>query len=207
MYKLLKEHKIRMIIVSLLLILVFILSRAEANRIEQQSIAEQESVEIVEIEEPILEENKVEPKREVQIQSVPQFERDLGEPKENLSLQKQVPTITHAGGEPIDIDFLAKLIWAEGGTMSWEGQVLLCSAILNLCDLKGISVWTAGHTYNIFSVAYYVDSVTPSNMQYEVIDYVFNGGRNDSVCYFRTGRYHSFGTPYCCIDGVYFSSE
>ena len=118
-----------------------------------------------------------------------------------------MPTITHAGGESIDIDFLAKLMWAEGGTMSWEGQVLLCSAILNLCDLKGVSVWTAGHTYNIFSVAYYVDGVTPSNTQYEVIDYVFNGGRNDSVCYFRTGRYHSFGTPYCCIDGVYFSSK
>ena len=207
MYKLLKEHKIRMIIVSLLLILVFILSRAEANRIEQQSITEQESVEIVEVEEPMPEENEIKAKSELQIQSVPQFERDLGEPKDAVYLQKQTPTITHAGGQLIDVDFLAKLMWAEGGTMSWEGQVLLCSAILNLCDMKGISVWTAGHTYNIFSVAYYVDSVTPSNTQYEVIDYVFNGGRNDSVCYFRTGRYHSFGTPYCCIDGVYFSSK
>ena len=98
-------------------------------------------------------------------------------------------------------------MWAEGGTMSWEGQILLCSAILNLCDMTGKSVWEAGHTYNMFSVAYYVDDVTPSNTQYEVIDYVFKGGRNDSVCYFRTGYYHSFGTPYCCIDGVYFSSR
>ena len=83
MYKLLKEHKIRMIVIFLLLILVFILSRAEANRIEQQSIAEQESVEVIEIEETMPEEeNKIEAKRELQIQSVPQFERDLGEPKE-----------------------------------------------------------------------------------------------------------------------------
>ena len=44
-------------------------------------------MEIIEIEEPMPEEeNKIEAKRELQIQSVPQFERDLGEPKENLSL-------------------------------------------------------------------------------------------------------------------------
>ena len=108
--------------------------------------------------------------------------------------------------EEIDIDFLAKLIWAEGGTMSWEGQVYLCSAILNLCDMTGRSVWSAGHDYNMFSVAYIVDYVSPTQTQYDVIEYVLNGGRIADVCYFRTDFFHSFGTPVCSIDNVYFSA-
>lgn len=123
------------------------------------------------------------------------------------SESKKNKTIKYVGGEVVDIDFLAKLVFAEGGTMSWKGQVILCSAILNLCDYEEISVWDAGHNPNMFSVAYHVDNVIPSDTQYEVIDYVFNGGRVSDVCYFRTGHYHNFGTPYCYIDDVYFSSR
>lgn len=103
-------------------------------------------------------------------------------------------------------DFLAKLIWCESGTMSWEGQVYICSAILNLCDTYEISIWKAGHNKNMFSVAPYVDGSTPTQTQYDIIDYVINqGGRIPEVRYFQMGGYHSFGIPVRMIDGCYFS--
>ena len=105
-----------------------------------------------------------------------------------------------------DPTFLAKLIWCESGTMSWEGQVYIGSAILNLSDTYEMSIWTMGHQENMFSVAPYVDYETPTQMQYDVIDYVINqGGRIPEVRYFQMGCYHSFGIPVREIDGCYFS--
>jgi hypothetical protein len=105
-----------------------------------------------------------------------------------------------------DPTFLAKLIWCEGGTMSWEGQVYICSAILNLSDTYEMSIWKMGHRVNMFSVAPWVDSATPTQFQYDVIDYVINqGGRIPEVRYFQMGCYHSFGTPVHKVDGCYFS--
>ena len=103
-------------------------------------------------------------------------------------------------------EFLAKLIWCESGTMSWEGQVYICSAILNLSDTYEMSIWTMGHNKNMFAVAPYVDYSTPTQTQYDVIDYVINqGGRIPEVRYFQIGCYHSFGIPVREIDGCYFS--
>ena len=102
-------------------------------------------------------------------------------------------------------EFLAKLLYAEAGSMTWEGQVYTCSAILNLCDSRGISIFEGGHNEGMFSVAPYVDYVTPLKMQHDVIDYVLNGGRIADIKYFQCGWYHSFGTPVCYIENVYFS--
>lgn len=108
-------------------------------------------------------------------------------------------------GEPVDIEFLAKLLYAEAGTMDWWGKVYTCSAILNLCDTEHRNLWTAGHDKNYFSVALYVDSVEPTEEIYEVIDYVLGGGRISDICYFRTDYYHTFGTPVCQVGAHYFS--
>ena len=107
--------------------------------------------------------------------------------------------------ENIEYDFLAKLLYAEAGSMCWEGQVYVCSAILNLCEDRGLTIEEAGHNENMFSVAPYVDFVEPMQMQYDVIDYVLNGGRIADIKYFQCGWYHSFGTPVCYIENVYFS--
>ena len=112
---------------------------------------------------------------------------------------------TTAGGSEFNIDFLAKLLFAEAGIMGWEGQVYVCSAILNFCDRLDVSVWTAGHTNWMFAVSEIVDYQKPTQMQYDVIDYVLNGGRVMGVYFFRTDHYHSFGTPVCKIENVYFS--
>ena len=112
---------------------------------------------------------------------------------------------TTAGGLEFDKEFLAKLLHEEAGSIEWTGQVYVCSAILNFCDVECVSLWKAGHNPNMFSVASYVDYAKPDQMQYDVIDYVINGGRVYGVTYFRTRHYHNFGTPTCRIENVYFS--
>lgn len=104
-----------------------------------------------------------------------------------------------------DREFLAKLLYCEAGGEGWECQVYTCSAILNLSDYTGRSIWEMGHDYNTFSVAYIVDDAKPTQTQYDVIDYVLNGGRIAEICYFRTGHYHNFGTPVCQVGVHYFS--
>ena len=112
---------------------------------------------------------------------------------------------TEVNGEPVDIEFLAKLLYAEAGAMDWWGKVYTCSAILNFCDTGQRDLWAAGHDKNCFAVAPYVDSVEPTEEIYEVIDYVLGGGRIADICYFRTGYYHNFGTPVCQVGAHYFS--
>ena len=102
-------------------------------------------------------------------------------------------------------DFLAKLLYCEAGGESWECQVYTCSAILNLSDYSDRTIWDMGHDYNTFSVAYIVDDAEPTQTQYDVIDYVLDGGRVPEICFFRTDHYHNFGTPVCQVGAHYFS--
>ena len=114
---------------------------------------------------------------------------------------------THVMGEEVDRDFLAKMVFAEAGGEDWWCQVYTCSAILNHCEANGMTLSRAGHNANHFSVAPYVDRVTPTDMSYEVVDYVLSGGRIESICYFRTRWYHGFGTPICQVGAHYFSAQ
>ena len=114
--------------------------------------------------------------------------------------------ITVNNNSNIDTDLLAKLLYCEGGSMSEQGQIYVCSAILNFLDAEGVDLYTAAHNPNMFAVAGYVDSATPSDYQYNIINRVLNGERVADVKYFQVGNYHSFGTPVCSIDNVYFSA-
>ena len=108
-------------------------------------------------------------------------------------------------GEEIDKDFLAKMVFAEAGGENWMGKLYTCSAILNHCEKSNMTLWDCGHNASHFAVAPYVDRLTPTQECYEVVNYVLNGGRIAEICYFRTGYYHSFGTPICKVDNHYFS--
>ena len=114
---------------------------------------------------------------------------------------------THVANQTVDINFLAKLLFAEAAICNRTGKIYVCSAILNLCDQKNISIWDAGHNQNIFEVAPHVDQMEPTEDIYEIIDYVLNGGRIADICYFRTRKYHNFGIPVCQIENLYFSKE
>ena len=103
---------------------------------------------------------------------------------------------------------LAKLLYREAGSMSWEGQVWVCSAIINLGEYSNKTIWEMAHNVNMFSVAPKVDSAKPLQKQYEVIEYVVAGsGLIPEVKYFRTGHYHTFwgAEDMRKIGNVYFS--
>lgn len=105
-----------------------------------------------------------------------------------------------------EVEILAKLLYCEAGGMGYEGQVWVCSAILNLSDYLGRSVWSLAHDEGTMAVAPYVDWAKPTARQYEVIEDVFYGARVADVCYFRTLSYHTFGTPMAQIENVFFSA-
>lgn len=108
--------------------------------------------------------------------------------------------------EQWEIDFFAKLLHCEAGIMSHEGQFWVASAILNLSEVKQMSIWEMGHNVNIFSVAPWVDDAIPDQQQYDIIYEVLNNGWIANVAHFRTNHPHSFGTFMIEIDNIYFST-
>lgn len=114
---------------------------------------------------------------------------------------------THIMGEEINRKFLAQLVYAESGGEDWWCQVYTCSAILNHCEVSGMTLSRCGRDPNHFSVAPYAHTLTPSEMSCEVVEYVLSGGRIEEICYFRTKSYHKFGTPMCKVGAHYFSVE
>lgn len=124
-----------------------------------------------------------------------------------IVLEKEIvipdPLVIHLTDEEKEI--LAKLLYREAGSMSWEGQVWVCSAIINLGKHSNKSIWEMAHNVNMFSVAPKVDSAKPKQRQWEVIDYIQHHGTISEVKYFRTNHYHRFGTPIRRIGNVYFS--
>ena len=140
--------------------------------------------------------------------SAPQYTAPEPTAPANPAVEEEEVIIASAAAREAlaDPTFLAKLLYCEAGSMGWQGQVYVCSAILNLCDYSGKTIWSAGHNANMFAVAPIVDSAHPTQTQYDVIDYVINqGGRVSEIKYFRTDYYHDFGTPVCRIENVYFS--
>lgn len=120
----------------------------------------------------------------------------------------ELKVVEEEEAEPVvfeETEILAKLLYREAGSMGYEGQRYVCSAILNLSDYTGRSIWELAHDINTMSVAPIVDSAVPNETQYQVIEDVLNGARVEEICYFRTSYYHSFGTPVCNIENVYFS--
>jgi len=108
--------------------------------------------------------------------------------------------------EQWEIDFFAKLLVCEAGGMGHEGQFWTASAILNLSEVKQMSIWEMGHQVSIFEVAPWVDNAKPTQQQYDIIYEVLNNGWIADVAYFRTDYPHSFGNFMIKIENVCFSS-
>lgn len=115
--------------------------------------------------------------------------------------------VTEIYGEPVDREFLAKLLFAEAGGEGWLCQLYTCSAIINHCEASKMTLWECGHDDGHFAVAPYVDTVEPNELTYEVVDYVLRGGLIENICFFRTNYYHRFGQPVCKISVHCFSME
>ena len=104
-----------------------------------------------------------------------------------------------------ELDLVARTIYLEAGNCSEYCQWLVGSTILNLADRNGGIVNVTTNS-NMFNVAPYLYSCTPSDLSYQVAQRVLSGDRDYSVMAFRANYYHNFGKPYTNIDNVYFST-
>jgi len=108
--------------------------------------------------------------------------------------------------EDWEIDFFAKLLYCEAGSMGYDGQFWVASAILNLSQRQNMSIWEIGHNVNMFEVAPWVDNAAPTQQQYDIINEVLNNGWIADVAYFRTDYAHDFGKFMIQIENVCFNS-
>ena len=139
-------------------------------------------------------------------ETIPPVEYDTSTPYE--SPHKSWPMCwRQVNLEQWEIDFFAKLLYCEAGGMGYEGQLWVASAVLNLSEVKQMSIWDMGHQINIFAVAPYVDNATPTETQYEIIYDILANGWIADVCYFRTDYPHSFGTFMRNVENVYFNCQ
>ena len=178
--------------------ILFFTTKSSSAQIEVVKASEKR-IEMLEVENACLKQ---------QIEQQREFIIELQDEVEGLRADVTELKVVEEEAEPVifeETEILAKLLYREAGSMGYEGQRYVCSAILNLSDYTGRSIWDLAHDINTMSVAPIVDSAVPNETQYQVIEDVLNGARVEEICYFRTSYYHSFGTPVCNIENVYFS--
>lgn len=114
----------------------------------------------------------------------------------------------------VERELLARLIWAESRGEPEDCQQGIVTVIFNRatsCQLSISDVIYAKSASGTpqFSTASMLDSVTPTEQQYECVDYVvWNGPTIPSwVQYFRAGKHHDWSSKYveyCVIGNTYF---
>ena len=114
----------------------------------------------------------------------------------------------------VERELLARLIWAESRGEPEDCQQGIVTVIFNRatsCQLSISDVIYAKSASGTpqFSTASMLDSVTPTEQQYECVDYVvWNGPTMPSwVQYFRANKHHDWSSKYveyCVIGNTYF---
>lgn len=109
----------------------------------------------------------------------------------------------------IDIEYIAKCIYAESASESEECQRLVIDCILNQADKSGVSPTEIINRKGNFEVVS-LGTIYKAPVLPEIVDLIQQelARRTDSkVLYFRTNHYHTFGTPHRQIDDMYFSTN
>jgi spore germination cell wall hydrolase CwlJ-like protein len=84
-----------------------------------------------------------------------------------------------------------------------EGKVAVVETILNRCDMYGMTITEVIYERNQYSTA---NNGQPDETVQQAVDIALSGDMYpDNMIYFRTGKYHSFATPYKKIGSHYFS--
>lgn len=100
-------------------------------------------------------------------------------------------------------DLLAKMLFCENRGASRDIQIITLSAIINHIDYNG-GFWVLDDE-NHFSPAPFYRDVQPTQLQYDIVDYVCNNHIIKDVKYFRTSYYHNFATNVCNSENTFFS--
>ena len=117
----------------------------------------------------------------------------------------QEPAMSITDGER---DLLAAVVYSEANTEDLEGKRFVVDTILNrvVDDRFPDSV-----TAVVFQPYQYWTKGLPKNYEmipaecYEAVDLELEWRANSEILYFRTGNYHSFGTPVFQYGAHYFS--
>ena len=107
-----------------------------------------------------------------------------------------------------DIRDMAALVFLEVGGQSYKCKLAVASVIINLSIQKKLSIHVTMFNARRFSPANRISRTTPSEECIKAVNDVLTNGTTMplSVTAFRNKHYHRFGTPYCVIDKVYFST-
>ena len=114
----------------------------------------------------------------------------------------------------VERELLARLIWAESRGEPEDCQQGIVTVIFNRATSCRLSISDVIYAKSAsgtpqFSTASMLDSVTPTEQQYECVDYVvWNGPTMPSwVQYFRANKHHDWSSKYveyCVIGNTYF---
>lgn len=102
---------------------------------------------------------------------------------------------------------IASLVYLEAGSGSYELQKAIASVIFNRMIRYGMTARQVIYQPGVFSPASRVASTRPSGASQMAVREVLENGSvfPVRVCAFQLGGYHRFGTPFCKIQGVYFT--
>ena len=124
-----------------------------------------------------------------------------------------IPVYDRAGIDYIsfeDFDKIAKIVYAEAKTESFDGKVAVAEVVLNRVESDNFpnTVEEVITQESAFS-AYGASGDAPLDTEcMEAVQEAVNGRIFPSgVVYFREGHYHTFGEPYTVIENHYFSTE
>ena len=111
----------------------------------------------------------------------------------------------------IDIDLVARCIEAEAGTEDLDGKRLVADCIYNMMDAPeypdtATEVILRKGTFSVVSNGS-IWRVTPSEDSYAAAQMEVENRISWEIMYFRTGHYHSFGTPWGKWGNHYFSTD
>ena len=107
----------------------------------------------------------------------------------------------------LNTEYLAKCIEAEAGNQGRLGKVYVCDCILNRFETgKYKTIEEVINAPGQFACVVNGDiPITPTQETYEVIEQELKERTNSEIKYFRTERYHDFGTPCFQYGAHYFS--
>lgn len=107
-------------------------------------------------------------------------------------------------------EMLARLVYLEGGVESLECQKAIASVVINRWQngYWGDTIKKVIYAKAQFSPASKIKTTTPTEMQYEAVDYVLKNGCTlpEYVLYFRANYHHKWTgyQPYTVIGRTYF---
>lgn len=107
-------------------------------------------------------------------------------------------------------EMLARLVYLEANTESLECQKAIVSVVINRWQSGywGDTLEDVVYYPNQFSPARLIDQTTPTNTNYQAVDYVLKNGTTveNFVLYFRASYHFDWSgyEPYCKIDNTCF---